>query len=122
MSVEGMAEDVLQLIEALELERPNILGWSLGGMVTTALVARHGANVGNVVLTSAVPGGRDTVEGPSSALYTGPSQLETDASMFAVETPEGGCDAGCRLQRESLQSVHSRATSIMCRAPPHPHN
>jgi pimeloyl-ACP methyl ester carboxylesterase len=51
------AADVHAVIEALELERPILCGWSYGGVVIADYLERHGeATVGGVVLVAAVSG------------------------------------------------------------------
>jgi pimeloyl-ACP methyl ester carboxylesterase len=38
-----MADDVLQLIDRLKLDRPTLMGHSMGGKVAMALALRHPA-------------------------------------------------------------------------------
>lgn len=55
-TVPQMADDVQALIEALELERPVVMGWSFGSFVAQSHMARHGSAEAYVLLgTIAVP-------------------------------------------------------------------
>jgi pimeloyl-ACP methyl ester carboxylesterase len=49
LSIPGLANDTWEFIEALELEEPpNVLGWSMGGMLSVSLAALHGERLGKV--------------------------------------------------------------------------
>jgi pimeloyl-ACP methyl ester carboxylesterase len=56
LSIDAMAEQTSALIEALDLGRPNILGWSMGGMIAQALAVLHPAQVRKLVLCASFPG------------------------------------------------------------------
>lgn len=43
-TVAGYAEDMHALFEALEVERPVVVGWSMGSMIAYELLKRHGAD------------------------------------------------------------------------------
>ena len=47
-----MADDAAGLLEALDIERAHVLGWSMGGNVAQELVLRHPEKVANLVLMS----------------------------------------------------------------------
>lgn len=49
LSIEGMAASTMELLRALELERPDVLGFSLGGMVALAMAAGYSGELGAVV-------------------------------------------------------------------------
>ena len=51
-SIEMMGQDTLQLIERLGLERPHILGHSMGGFIAQWLAAHHPDKVGKVILAN----------------------------------------------------------------------
>jgi len=56
-SIEDLARDVAGVIEALELDRPAILGWSMGGFVAIALALERPNLVGSLILLSTSQGG-----------------------------------------------------------------
>src|SRR5690348_14542088 len=45
LSIQAMAGETSALITALRLHRPDVLGWSMGGMIAQALAVRHPAQV-----------------------------------------------------------------------------
>jgi pimeloyl-ACP methyl ester carboxylesterase len=54
LSVELMGDDIAALIKHLELERPDLMGYSLGGGVALQTAIRHPEVVGKLVVVSAV--------------------------------------------------------------------
>jgi pimeloyl-ACP methyl ester carboxylesterase len=52
LSVQAMADDIGALIEYLQLERPDIIGYSLGGGVALHTAIRHPELVGRLVVVS----------------------------------------------------------------------
>jgi pimeloyl-ACP methyl ester carboxylesterase len=53
LSVELMADDIAALIKHLKLERPDVMGYSLGGGVALQTAIRHPEVVGKLVVVSA---------------------------------------------------------------------
>ncbi len=49
-SIEGSADDLAELIEALGLDKPVIVGYSMGGAVAQVLARRHRELIGGIVL------------------------------------------------------------------------
>ena len=63
-TVPQMADDVQALIEALELDRSVVMGWSFGSFVAQAHMVRHGTAAAYVLMgTVAEPGALDLVDG-----------------------------------------------------------
>lgn len=56
-SVARMADDLLAVLDALELERVVLAGWSMGGFVAQELAAAHPDRVGALALLATDPGG-----------------------------------------------------------------
>ena len=54
----GYADSTVDLIDALGLEQPDILGWSLGGFITLTLVTSFPDAVNRVVLADTSAGGQ----------------------------------------------------------------
>jgi len=68
LSVSGMADQTAALISALGLKRPDVLGWSMGGMVAQALAVLHPADVQRLVLSATYSGnGKATSPSPANA-------------------------------------------------------
>ena len=53
----GYAESTVDLIEALQLDQPDILGWSLGGFIALTIAAEYPDMVSHVVLADTSSGG-----------------------------------------------------------------
>jgi pimeloyl-ACP methyl ester carboxylesterase len=62
-TVQDLAEDVESLIEALGLERPAILGWSMGGYIALAHALAHPDRASKLVLLSTSGGGQTSTLG-----------------------------------------------------------
>lgn len=60
-SVEQFADDTAGLMDALEIERAEILGFSMGGMIAQEMALRHPEKVNRLVLCATYPGGKTTV-------------------------------------------------------------
>jgi pimeloyl-ACP methyl ester carboxylesterase len=56
-TVDGFALSTVQLIRALELDQPDILGTSLGGYVALTIAVDYGDMVNHVVLADTSSGG-----------------------------------------------------------------
>jgi pimeloyl-ACP methyl ester carboxylesterase len=56
-AIDDLAADAAGAIEALALDRPAVLGWSMGGFVALALALARPRLVGSLVLLSTSPGG-----------------------------------------------------------------
>ncbi|HET6999334.1 MAG TPA: alpha/beta hydrolase [Solirubrobacterales bacterium] len=61
LSVDGMAADMESLLDALEIERAPVVGWSMGGFVAQRLTARAPERVAALALLATDPGGPDSV-------------------------------------------------------------
>jgi pimeloyl-ACP methyl ester carboxylesterase len=68
LSISGMANQTAALIAALRLKHPDILGWSMGGMIAQALAVLHPADVHRLVLSATYSGnGKATSPSPANA-------------------------------------------------------
>ncbi len=61
LTVRDMATDVIRLMDALEIERGGVIGWSMGGFVAQELAARVPERVDRLVLLSTDHGGLGAV-------------------------------------------------------------
>ncbi|HET9347352.1 MAG TPA: alpha/beta hydrolase [Candidatus Limnocylindrales bacterium] len=82
-SIEAMADDVAALIEHLGLERPDVMGYSLGGGVAILLASRHPDLVRRIVVVSA--NARPDAIDP--ALLAQQNQLDAAAAELMQDTP-----------------------------------
>jgi len=88
-TMEGLADTVSDFIEALQLRRVDVLGWSMGGMVAQKLALEHPQQVKALVLMStAPPGPKATPVSPSMlAVLSGHTDSPFDAIMGALFPP-----------------------------------
>lgn len=63
-SIEGMAEDVVSLLDALEIDKAHVLGLSMGGYIAQELALHHPDRVDRLVLLSTAP----TIDGYGRAI------------------------------------------------------
>src|SRR6202042_774607 len=61
LTVDAMADQTSAFIDTLGLGRPDVLGWSMGGMVAQALAVLHPAQVRRLVLCATWPGAGQAV-------------------------------------------------------------
>lgn len=64
LTITRMGDGVADLIKALHLRRPDVLGWSMGGEIAQALAVRHPALVRRFVLCATGPGDGSGVPSP----------------------------------------------------------
>lgn len=80
LTISGMARDTASLIAALRLRRPDVLGWSMGGMVAQALARTRPRLVRRLVLCASAPG-------DGSATLPTPDALQVLTGDFADTNP-----------------------------------
>jgi pimeloyl-ACP methyl ester carboxylesterase len=56
LTISRMGDDTAAFIAALHLQRPDVLGWSMGGETVQALAVRHPGSVRRLILCSTAPG------------------------------------------------------------------
>ncbi|HEY8816106.1 MAG TPA: alpha/beta hydrolase [Candidatus Dormibacteraeota bacterium] len=67
LTIEAMAADVVALLDAREIERLPVAGWSMGGFIAQALAIQAPARVEALVLLATNPGGDAAVPGDPAA-------------------------------------------------------
>jgi pimeloyl-ACP methyl ester carboxylesterase len=77
LSYEQMADDVAALLRCLDIERPDVFGYSMGGGVALQLAMRHPALVRNLVIASA----SSTSDGVYPEVWAGIEQITPE--LFA---------------------------------------
>lgn len=75
LTITVMADQTSALISALQLGRPAVLGWSMGGLIAQALAVRHPAQVSRLILTATQPG-------------TGQARLASPAALAALASTD----------------------------------
>ena len=77
--IADMAEDVIGLMDALEIDKADIFGMSLGGMVAQHLAFSHAGRLGHVICVMSSSGNVDLPRPTASALAPPDNVDDTDA-------------------------------------------
>ncbi len=77
LTIDAMANQTSALIDTLGLSKPDVLGWSMGGMIAQALAVLHPAQVRRLVLCATYPG-TGPVTAPSQAALQAGSDFPAD--------------------------------------------
>ena len=67
MTISRLAEDLVRLLDALEIKRASVAGWSMGGFIAQQLAAGHPGRVSSLALLATDPGGPESVPAEPSA-------------------------------------------------------
>ena len=89
LTISAMADQTAALIAALHLRHPDILGWSMGGMIAQALAVRHPGDVHRLVLCATFSGnGKATLPSAAnaSALFNAAS-TNNSAELLSLMFP-----------------------------------
>ncbi|HEX6712230.1 MAG TPA: alpha/beta hydrolase [Thermoleophilaceae bacterium] len=81
LTIRRMGETTAALIRRLKLKRPDVAGWSMGGMIAQSLAVRHPKSVRRLVLMATAPGDGKAAAPTPEALkaLTGPT---TDVNVL----------------------------------------
>ena len=82
-TIKQFAEDTAAFMDALGIEKANVLGWSMGTLIAQELVLDYPQKVGKLILYAADPGGEQTIQ-PSEEVI----QKMTDTSGTPEERAE----------------------------------
>ena len=84
LSIDEMANQTGALIAALGLNRPDVLGWSMGSMVAQALAVLHPDQVRRLILCASYPGNGTAIRPPEAAIHalTSGDQQQAMADLF----------------------------------------
>jgi pimeloyl-ACP methyl ester carboxylesterase len=87
LTIDAMANQTSALIETLGLERPNILGWSMGSMIAQALAVLHPTQVRRLILCASYPGDSTAVRPSREALnaFESGDPPKVMASLFPAD-------------------------------------
>ncbi|WP_203706242.1 alpha/beta fold hydrolase [Asanoa iriomotensis] len=83
ITLDDMAADIAALIDHLGLDRPDVVGYSLGGGVAMHVAANHPAHVGKLVLASVYL----TPDAVYPELRAMQGQVNAAAAEYMVDTP-----------------------------------
>src|SRR3569623_818691 len=90
-SLEGFASTVFEVVDALALAQPVVLGWSLGGHVAIDMIRIRPNGVSGVILAGAPPTGHGTLAmlrafqiRPELLLASKPKFSKSEAERFAA--------------------------------------
>jgi pimeloyl-ACP methyl ester carboxylesterase len=76
LTIDAMARQTDALIDTLGLSKPDVLGWSMGGMIAQALAVLDPARVRRLVLCATFPGVSAEVPSATYAALTEPQKWE----------------------------------------------
>src|SRR3954464_4988906 len=68
LTIRRMGDTTAGLIKRLKLKRPDVAGWSMGGMIAQSLAVRHAKSVRRLMLMATAPGDGKGVPPASAAL------------------------------------------------------
>src|SRR5258708_30506765 len=57
--IDQLADDAARVNEMLDVERPSVLGWSMGGFIAQRLALQHPDRINKLILLATDPGGGD---------------------------------------------------------------
>jgi pimeloyl-ACP methyl ester carboxylesterase len=113
LSVELLADDMVELLERRGVERATVVGWSMGGFVAQALAAADPARVSRLVLISTDPGGPGAIlaePGVTARLFDhGGSPREQATRLLGLLFPAA---IATRLDQEAGEMVASARAEL----------
>jgi poly(3-hydroxyoctanoate) depolymerase len=115
LRMKGLAEVVRELLDALELERVDVLGYSFGGAIAQELARRAPDRVRRLVLCATAPGLGGTPPRPLAALMLATPARYYHPRLLALTVP---FIAGGRTARD--RAVLSEQAGARLLRPPHP--
>ena len=118
LTIDAMADQTSALIGTLGLGRPDVLGWSMGGMIAQALAVLHPAQVRRLVLCATYPGtGAGALAGgnpgrPPLSCQSGQRRQRVHSSDLGIPSRRrrvGGCEQGSGGRRNQVVGRHRRS-------------
>jgi pimeloyl-ACP methyl ester carboxylesterase len=109
LTIRRMADNTAALIRRLRLRRPDVFGWSMGGMIGQSLAVRHPRLVRRLVLAATAPGIRGAVGPDPDVLGTftqpGGSPANALATLFRPGATRAANAFVARLARRRRVNV-----------------
>jgi 3-oxoadipate enol-lactonase len=122
LTVPLMAEDTLGLLNALDLDRPHIMGLSMGGMIAQELAISHPERVNGLVLACTHSGGprqiRPTAEVEElfkEMVYVGSPQSKMDAAPVLFDPDTLAHRPECARKYAEISLKHPAGPEILTR-------
>jgi len=86
-TISAMADQTSSFIDALHLNRPAVLGWSMGGMIAQALAVEHPTQVSRLILAATQAGTGKSLPVPAgpAAAVAGSNPAEVLAVIFPAD-------------------------------------
>jgi pimeloyl-ACP methyl ester carboxylesterase len=84
LTIDAMADQTSALIDTLGLRSPDVLGWSMGGMIAQALAVLHPAQVHRLVLAATFPGNGQAVAPSAAARLAGSDFPANQGNAFSA--------------------------------------
>lgn len=104
ITVTAMASQLSAFITALHVGRPDVMGWSMGGMIAQALAVEHPDQVDHLVLAATLPGDGHAVL-PSAAVVAKLDQTSNPAAVLSLLFPSD--QAGQAASRDYVTGILS---------------
>jgi pimeloyl-ACP methyl ester carboxylesterase len=82
LTIDAMARQTGALIDTLRLSRPDVLGWSMGGMIAQALAVLDPSQVRRLMLCATFPGTGAVVPSATIAALTRLEPQQVEAALF----------------------------------------
>src|SRR3954454_8784285 len=116
LTIRRMADTTAGLIARLKLKRPDVAGWSMGGMIAQSLAGRHPKSLRRLVLMATAPGdGKATAPAPDALkALTGPSDVTTLLGLLFPPDQTAARDAYVAdiLMRKPFEGVAPPAQAL----------
>jgi pimeloyl-ACP methyl ester carboxylesterase len=106
-SFDSLADATAGLMEAIDLSRADVLGWSMGGFVAQRLAIDHPARVSSLVLAGTNPGGNHTVLGTPKAQAIDSERHPSEADILHELYPPDRQAEGRRFLRRLERASQS---------------
>jgi len=104
---DSLADTTAGLIAELDLGRPDVLGWSMGGFVAQRLAIEHPRRVSRVVLAGTNPGGGRSQLGSPAAQEIDSDPDPSDRQILHELYPPGRQREGRRFLRRLVRASRS---------------
>ena len=95
LTIRRMGQNVDRLVRALRLRRPDVVGWSMGGMIAQSYAVRHPRGLRRLVLLATAPGDGRATPPTADALasLSGTAEAATALDLLFPPSARGVRDA-----------------------------